>query len=485
MNDTTSPLPENPQQIPSPIKADNRTGWKHWLPGLSLLCNYEKAWLRDDLIAGLVLTSMLVPVGIAHAAAAGMPGINGLYATILSMLAYALFGPSRLMVVGPDSSLAAVILAVVLPLSNGDPVRAVALGGMMAIVTGVVLIIVGVVRLCFITELLSKPIRYGYMNGIALSVLISQVPRVFGFSIETRGPLSNIWSIVSSVLNGMTNWTTFYIGIGTMVTIVLLKAYSKQIPGILIAVIGATVIVGHLDLATQAQVAVLGTVPQGLPEFVMPWITVEDISSIFIGGCAAALVSFADTSVLSRIYATKTNTYIDPNQEMVALGFCNLFTGLFQGFPISSSTSRTPVSEAAGAKTQLTGIIGAIAVAIVLVAAPDLMRNLPRSALAAIVITSAMGLIEVTDLRRIYRIQRGEFWLSIVCTASVMVFGAIQGIGLAIMIAVIAFLWSAWRPHYAILGRVKGISGYHDITHTCTPIGYCSRTRHQCRCNFR
>jgi MFS superfamily sulfate permease-like transporter len=175
-------------------------------------------------------------------------------------------------------------------------------------------------------------------------------------------------------------------------------------------------------------------------------------------------VSFADTSVLSRVYAARTQTYVDPNQEMVGLGAANLVAGLFQGFPISSSSSRTPVAEAAGAKTQLTGVVGALAVALLLVVAPDLLRHLPTSALAAVVITSAIGLIEVSDLRRIYRIQQWEFWLSIACTIGVAVLGAIPGIGLAIVIAVIEFLWDGWRPYSTVLGRVKGLEGYHDIT---------------------
>jgi high affinity sulfate transporter 1 len=420
------------------------------------------AWLQHDIVAGLVLTTMLVPVGIAYAVASGVPGIYGLYATIVPLLAYALFGPSRILVLGPDSSLAAVILAVVLPLSGGDPHRAIALAGMMAIVSGTVCILAGIARLGFVTELLSKPIRYGYMNGIALTVLISQLPRLFGFSIETDGPLRNLWAIATSVMDGKTNWTTFMIGAATMAVILLLKD-KKRVPGILIAVAGATVAVGVLDLASY-DVAVLGSLPQGLPGFAIPWISSADIVPVLIGGCAVALVSFADTSVLSRVYAARTQTYVDPNQEMVGLGVANLASGLFQGFPISSSSSRTPVAEAAGARTQLAGVVGALAVALLLVFAPDLLKNLPTSALAAVVIASAIGLIEITDLRRIYRIQRWEFWLSIVCTAGVAVFGAIEGIGLAIVVAVIEFLWDAWRPYSAVLGRAKGVQGYHDIT---------------------
>ena len=460
-SDSSSPVPE-PGRIAHRDTRDDKTSWSRWLPGLRTLRGYKIAWLRHDFVAGLVLTTMLVPVGIAYAVASGVPGIYGLYATIVGLLAYALFGPSRILVLGPDSSLAAVILAVVLPLSGGDPHRAIALAGMMAIVSGVVCILAGIARLGFVTELLSKPIRYGYMNGIALTVLISQLPKLLGFSIESDGPLRNLWAIATAIMEGKTNWTAFMVGAATLAVILLFKG-NKRVPSILIAVVGATIVVGVLDLAESAGISVLGSLPQGLPAFDIPWITRADIVPVLIGGFAVALVSFADTSVLSRVYAARSRTYVDPNQEMVGLGVTNLAAGFFQGFPICSSSSRTPVAEAAGAKTQLTGVIGAVAVALLLVVAPDLLKDLPTSALAAVVIASAIGLIEVTDLRRLYRIQRWEFWLSIVCTVGVAVLGAIEGIGLAIVIAVIEFLWDGWRPYSAVLGRADGVKGYHDI----------------------
>lgn len=436
---------------------------KRWLPGLDTLRQYEAASLPHDIFAGIVLATMLVPVGIAYAAASGLPGIYGLYATIVPLLAYALFGPSRILVLGPDSALAAILLGVIAPLAQGDPLRAVTLAGMMAIVSGTVCILAGVARLGFITELLSKPIRYGYMNGIALTVLISQLPKLFGFSIESEGPLRSLWAIVSAILGGQINWVAFAIGLATLIVILLLRN-NKRVPGLLIAVVGATLVVGVLDLGTQYGVKVLGPLPQGLPGFVVPWITSSDLVPVLIGGCAVAMVSFADTSVLSRAYAARLGSRVDPNQEMVGLGAANLATGFFQGFPISSSSSRTPVAEAAGARTQLTSVVGALAIALLLLVAPSLLQHLPTAALAAVVIASAIGLIEVTDLKRIYRIQRWEFWLAIICFVGVAVLGVIPGIGLAIAIAIIEFLWDGWRPHSAVLGRAYGVKGYHDIT---------------------
>jgi high affinity sulfate transporter 1 len=459
MNDIQPDDPTSPPRHPTPAAP----GWQRWLPGIRMLREYQPGWLPKDLVAGLVLTAMLVPVGIAYAQASGVPGIYGLYATIVPLLAYALFGPSRILVLGPDSALAAIILAVVLPLSGGDPLRAITLASAMALVSGLVCIGAGLLRLGFITELLSKPIRYGYMNGIALTVLISQTPKLFGISVDSTGPLRDIMNLGRALLDGQANWVAFAVGTGTLALILLLKRFER-LPGMLIAVVAATLAAGGLDLATHHGVKVLGALPQGLPGFAFPWLQASDLVTVLVGGCAVALVSFADTSVLSRAYAARSRSQVDPNQEMVGLGVANLATGLFQGFPISSSSSRTPVAEAAGSRTQLTGVFGALGVALLLLLAPNLLKHLPNSALAAVVIAAAIGLFEFKDLKRIYRIQRWEFWLSMTCFVGVAVLGAVPGIGLAVVVAVIEFLWDGWRPHYAVLGRVDGIRGYHDIS---------------------
>ncbi len=434
-----------------------------WFPGLLTLRHYQLSWLRHDLVAGLVLTAVLVPVGIAYSVAAGLPASSGLYATIFGLLAYALFGPSKILVLGPDSSLVALILGVVVPLSGGDAHRALALAGMMALVSGVLCVLAGVARLGFVTELLSKPIRYGYMNGIALTVLVSQLPALFGFSVDGESlPVTGL-ELIKGLLAGRANGVAFTLGAATLLVMLLLKPI-KRVPGVLLAVVGAAAAVAMLDLSVNAGVPVLGALPQGLPAMSWPMIHNSDIVPVLLGGLAVALVSFADTSVLSRTYAARDGAASNPNQEMVALGAANLAVGLFQGLPISASASRTPVAQAAGAQTQLAGVVGALAVAGLLMWAPNLLVSLPTAALAAVVIASALALFEVADLRRIYRIQQWEFWLSMACMVGVVVLGAIPGIGLAIVIAVIEFLWDGWRPHSAVLGRVDGVKGYHDIT---------------------
>ncbi|MCY7308352.1 MAG: sodium-independent anion transporter, partial [Rhodoferax sp.] len=435
-----TPAPQTRRRQPP----TGQTGWARWLPGWQLLRHYQLNWLRHDVAAGLVLTTMLVPVGIAYAVASGVPGIYGLYATIVALLAYALFGPSRILVLGPDSALAALILAVVLPLSGGDPARAVALAAMMAIFSGLLCIAAGVARLGFITELLSKPIRYGYMNGIALAVILSQLPKLFGFAVDAADPLEQLLGLLRALWTGGANLATLGLGVGALLLILWLKRW-RRVPGMLIAIVAATLAVALFGLDRQAEVAILGRLPEGLPTFAIPWITREDVMPLLVGGIAVALVSFADTSVLSRTMAQRAGHAVDANQEMVALGAANLAVGFFQGFPISASASRTPVAEAAGARSQITGVVGALAVAALLLAAPGLLQHLPDSALAAVVIASVISLIEWRDLRRIWRIQRWEFWLSIVCTLGVLTVGAIQGIALAVVIAVGEFLWDGWR----------------------------------------
>ena len=439
------------------------TGWRHWLPGLATLQGYGPGAFRNDLQAGLVLTAILVPVGIAYAVASGVPGIHGLYATIGALLAYALFGPSRVLVLGPDSSLAGLTLAVVLPLSGGDPGRAVALAGAMALVSGSICVLAGLARLGFVTELLSKPIRYGYMNGIAVTVIVSQLPALFGFGGEGDGPVARMGAFAGALLAGETNGAALAVGTATLVVIGMLRG-SRRVPGVLVAVAGATLAAAVLDLDTRAGLSVLGALPQGLPGPAVPWLSQEDLGPVLVGGAAIALVSFADTSVLSRSYAARSRSPVDPNREMIGLGVANLAAGLFHGLPVNSSSSRTPVAAAAGARTQVAGVVGALGVALVVVVAPGLLRHLPDAALAAVVIASALGVAEVRDLGRIYRIQRWEFWLSIGCFSGVVVLGAIPGIGLAIVAAVIEFLWDGWRPHSAVLGRVDGVRGYHDVT---------------------
>jgi high affinity sulfate transporter 1 len=433
------------------------------LPGLATARSYEPGWLPRDLVAGLVLTAVLVPVGMGYAEASGLPAIYGLYATMIPLVAYAIFGPSRILVLGPDSSLAALIAATILPLAGGDTATAVGLAGGLAVIAGLISLGSGVAKLGFVTDLLSTPIRYGYLDGIALTVLVGQLPKLFGFSTDADGLVAETQAFVQGVADGLTNPADLAIGVACIVIIVGFKRLLPRIPGVLVAVVGATVVVGITGAAAAWSVATVGPLPQGLPRPTLPMFDVGNLTTMITGGAAIALVSMADTSVLSRILAGRAGTRADPDQELVALGAANIATGFVQGFPISSSASRTPVAESAGARTQLTGVIGAVAIAIMLVFVPGITTNLPTAALAAVVITACLSLVEVRGLVRLWRIRRSEFALSMICFLGVAVIGVVPGIFFSVGVAILAFLWRAWRPYSAVLGRVEGRKGYHDI----------------------
>jgi high affinity sulfate transporter 1 len=350
----------------------------------------------------------------------------------------------------------------VVPLSAGSADKAVALAGVMAIAAGLTCLLAGFARLGFITDLLSKPIRYGYMNGIAVVVIVSQLPLLFGFRVNGGGTPAKALEFFQALANGQTHFWSLLIGALSLALILLLR-HQRHISGILLAVVVATLYVGWQTLDKQG-VAVLGSLPQGFPAFSFPLIPISDLLQVAVGGAVAALLAVSETSVLSRAYATKTGDRVSPNKEMVGLGMANLATGFFQGFPVSSSASRTPVAYLAGARTQLANVVGACLVLVLLIYAPDLLRYLPDTVLAAVVIASMIGLTEVRSVWRIYKMRPAEFWLSLGCSAGIVVLGPIQGIGLAVLAALVSFLWESWRPYSAVLAREDNLKGYHDIT---------------------
>ncbi len=453
------------QTDPNPFAREAQArGLSRWIPALALMKTYKRPWLGKDIAAGLVLTAILIPVGMGYAEAAGLPAINGLYATVIPLIAYAIFGPSRILVLGPDSSLAAIIAATVLPLAHGATSRAVALAGMLAILSGAFCILAGIARFGFVTDLLSKPIRYGYLNGIALTVLVGQLPKILGFKVTGDNLIDETGSLIRGILNHQTNRTALVIGSVCIVVIISFKRWLPKIPGLLVAMAGTIIVVALFDLTEKTGISVVGRLPEGLPAFVMPNVSLSDIGALSTGAIAIALVSFADMSVLSRTFALRGGYKVESNQEIMALGAANIAAGLFSGFSITSSSSRTPVAETAGARTQVTNLVGSLCIALVLLLAPMLLKNLPAAALGAVVICACVSLVEIEGVWRLYRLRRGEFLLSIVCFLGVALIGVIQGIFIAVGLALLAFIWRAWRPYDAVLGRVDGLKGYHDIT---------------------
>jgi high affinity sulfate transporter 1 len=424
--------------------------------------SYRREWLRHDVTAGLVLTAVLVPAGIAYAEAAGLPAVNGLYATIAALVAYALVGPSRILILGPDSALTPLIAAAVLPLAGADPARAATLAAGLALLVGLICVGAGAARFGYLTDLLSLPVRYGYLNGIALVILVGQVPKLCGFSTDADRVVEGVADFVDGVADGLVDGTALAFGLGALAVILLTRHMAPKVPALLIAVVAAIALVPLLGLGPD-DLPLVGDLPPGLPEFTVPDLRLSDLGSLFAAAAGVAVVSFADTSVLSRTYAMRGRVEVPPNQELVALGLTNAAAGMLQGFPVSGSVSRTPVAVTAGARTQLTGVVGAVAVISLLLWVPGVFRNLPSSVLAAVVIAAAISLIEVRGVLHLARTRPSEMVVSLVATAAVAVVGVITGMGIAIGVSLLAFIRRAWAPHSAELVRVDGLKGYHDV----------------------
>ena len=434
-------------------------GLRGWAPGLDLLRRRRGDGLRADVLAGVVLAALLVPQGLAYAALAGVPPVTGLYATLIPLVVYFLLGPSRILILGPDSAVSPLVAAAIIPLAAaGDDSARIALAGLLAILVGTIMFAGGLARFGFVTELLSMPVRLGYLMGIAVTVIVAQLPKLFGFSVEAESLIRGMRDFISGL--DETNAAALAIGVASLVLILALRRVAPKVPGVFIAVVGATGVTAALDLADQ--VAVVGEVPVGLPAFGLPDVSFEDFKTLLPAAVGIAFVAFADTSVLSRSYAPRFHQEVDQNRELAVLGVANVATGIFQGFPISTSSSRTAVAEDVGARSQIAGLVGAGILALLLIFGTGLMHDLPQSALAAIVIVAVLGLIDLGAARRLRTWRPSEFTLAMVAFSGVAVLGVLWGVGIAIAVSLLNFIRRAWRPHDAVLGRVENLKGYHD-----------------------
>lgn len=441
------------------------TGVDRWIPGLRLVRSYTRSSLRPDLIAGLVVTALLVPQGMAYAELAGLPPVTGLYTTVMALLAYAVFGPSRVLILGPDSSLGPLIFATIIPLvgADGDPARAIALAGMLAILMGLVCIGAGLARLGSIAELLSRPVRIGYLNGIALIVLVSQLPKLFGFSTDADGFVPEIRAFVSGVIDGETNRAALLIGVTCLAVILALKRVAPAVPGVLIAVGGATIVTAAFGLGATYGLSVVGSIPQGFPVPSFPRVGLSDLPALAAAAVGMAFVTLADTTALSRSFALKYNDDVDPNQEILALGAANVSAGLFQGFPVSASASRTAVADTAGGRSQVVGVVGAISIVLLLLFANDLVKDMPSASLAAVVIAASFSLFDLAATRELWRMRRSEFVLCMAALLGVTLIGVLAGIVVAVALSMGDFVRRSWRPYNVELGIVPGRVGLHDV----------------------
>jgi high affinity sulfate transporter 1 len=431
--------------------------------GLSL-SPFHREWLAKDIVAGVVLTTLLVPQGMAYAELAGLPPITGLYTSIMCLLGYAVFGPSRILVLGPDSSLGPMIAATILPLiaAKGDAKRAVALASLLAIMVAAIMIIAAVAKLGFIADLISKPTMIGYLNGLALTILVGQLPKLFGFKIDAEGLISEFIAFVRGLANGEAVPAAAAVGIAGIVLILVLQRWLPKLPAVLIMVVLAIAATTVFSLADHG-VSLVGVLPKGFPPLTIPSVRLEDLGPLAAGALGIALVSLADTISTSSAFAARTGQEIDGNGEMIGIGAANLAAGLFQGFPVSTSGSRTAVAERSGAKTQLTGVTGAVLITLMIVLVPGLFRNLPNPALAAVVITASLSLADIPATVRLWRQRKAEFMLSIAAFLGVALLGVLPGIAIAVGLSILNVFRRSWWPYDTELGRVEGLAGYHDI----------------------
>src|SRR6056297_219172 len=436
-------------------------GVRRWLPGLAVVSRYERGWIRDDIVAGIVLTAVLIPAGIGYAQVAGLPPVTGLYATIVPLMVYAVVGPSRILVLGPDSALAPIIGAAVLPLALGDTDRAVALAGLLAILVGLFLIVGSVFRLGFVTDLLSKPIRIGFLNGVALVVMVGQLPALFGFSVSADSFFGDLRGLVDGIGDGDVDARAVSFGLGSIVVIQALRVARSRVPGVLVAVVVSMVLVAALGW--RDDIAVVGSLPRGLPAPSLGGLEWGDVLSLLGPALGIALISFAETGVLSRAFAARRGQRIDGSDEMRGLGAANLATGVLGGFAVSSSMTRTPVAEQAGARTQLTGVTGALLVVGFVLLIPDVTSVLPSATLAAVIIVAAANLIDLPEVVRLVRVEPIDGLLSIAAGLGVVLIGVLEGIVITIALSVVAFTNNAWRPYRAELGRIPRVRGYHAL----------------------
>jgi len=440
----------------------SRTGAvvERWVPGVRAARTYQRPWLRSDLIAGLVLAAILVPQGMAYAELAGLPAVTGLYTTIGCLVGYAIFGPSRVLVLGPDSSVSPLIFAAIIPLTTvKDPQTAIALAGMLALIVGLIEIGLGIGKLGFVADLLSSEVQVGYMNGLAITIIVGQLPKLFGFSTDAGGFFDELREFFEHLDD--TKTAALLVGIGVLVILLVLPRLTRKVPAVLVAVVAATVVSATFGLSDE--ISTVGSLPKGFPRPTFPWTRLSDVAPLLIAAIGITLVSLTDTIATSSAFAARRGDEVDPNQEMVGIGAANIASGFVQGFAVSTSGSRTAVAEQSGAKSQLTGIVGAGVVAILLLFLNHLLSDLPQSALAAVVIAAALSLLNLGALRRYWPVRPSAVVLSVVASLGVILIGVLEGIVIAIFLAVLLFFRRNWWPNGAVLGEVEGLDGWHSV----------------------
>ncbi|HKC27389.1 MAG TPA: sulfate permease [Jatrophihabitans sp.] len=451
----SSPIPAQPDRSPG-----HWSELERFVPGVRVARTYQRSWLVPDLVAGVVLTSLLVPQGMAYAELAGLPAVTGLYTTVSCLLAYAVMGPSRILVLGPDSSVSPMILAAIVSLgAAGDPAKAIELAGMLAILVAALELVLGLAKLGFVADLLSKEVKVGYLNGLAIVIIIGQLPKLFGFSTDASGFIDEVRDFFANL--DKTNGVALATGLLCLAALFVLPRVAKVVPAVLVVIVGATVASHLLHLADHG-VKTVGALPQGFPRPELPWTRLDDVGPLAVAAIGITLVSLTDTIATSSAFAARHRETVSANQEMIGIGCANAAAGFFQGFAISSSASRTAVAESARARTQLTGVVGAGLVVVLLLFLNSILAALPQTVLAAVVIAAAVSLTDLASLRRYWTVRRGAVAVAAVASAGVILLGVLDGILCAIGLSIILFFRRNWWPHGEVLARRPG-TGWHAV----------------------
>ncbi|HEV2712504.1 MAG TPA: SulP family inorganic anion transporter, partial [Gaiellaceae bacterium] len=406
------------------------------------------------------VAAVAIPASLGMAELAGLPVVVGLYATMLPLLGYAVFGSSRQLVVGPEGALAALTAVTLAPLAAGDPARYAALAAALAIVMSTVLLVGCLLRLGFMADFFSKPVLLGYVNGIALTIIASQLGKLFGVSVSEQDIFPILWELVREL--GDVHGATLVLSVILLSLAVGLRLYAPKVPATL-AVLAIAIFASELlDLAEDG-VAVVGEVEGGLPSLGWPEVAIGDVVELLLPASAFALIAFADTIACARTYANKNGYEIDANRELAGLGGANLAAGISGVFPVSASGSRTALNDATGGRTQVTGLATAGVVAVIALFATSLIEPLPKAALGVVLVIAALALFDFTSIWRLRRVRADEVGLALVALFGVLVFGVLGGLAVAIGLSIAVFVYRTVRPHDAVLGKVHDVDGYHDV----------------------
>ncbi|HET9563450.1 MAG TPA: sulfate permease [Mycobacterium sp.] len=430
------------------------------LPGLAQFRGYQRVWLRGDVVAGVTVAAYLVPQVMAYATVAGLPPVVGLWAALVPLAVYAVLGSSRQLSVGPESTTALMTATALAPLAAGDPGRYAALAAAVALLVGAICFVAGLMRIGFLADLLSRPVLVGYMTGVAVIMIGSQLGKVTGVSVEGDEFVDQMRSFIEG-LDGV-HWPTIALSVAVLVVLLTLARVVPRLPGPLIAILLATAIVAVFSLDRYG-IRVIGEIPGGLPMPGLPGIPLADVSALLIPAAGIAIVAFSDNVLTARTFAARHGQRIDANAELRALGVCNVGTGLLHGFPVSSSGSRTALGDALGSRTQLYSVVTLVFVLLVMVAGRGVLANFPMAALGALVVYAALRLVDVPEFKRLARFRHSELILALATAASVLLFGLLYGVLVAVVLSILDLLRRVARPHDAVQGFVPGVAGMHDL----------------------